>query len=133
MGEFITIAAHGQMVTATCPQCHIAHAFPMALYERAMEYSPREAFTIWCPAGHKWHYRGESDADKARRRAEQAEQANARLREERDAAQRKAASAERTAARLKKRAAAGVCPCCTRSFANMARHMRTKHPEFLKP
>lgn len=24
----------------------------------------------------------------------------------------------------------GVCPCCKRSFCNLMRHMKTKHPEF---
>jgi hypothetical protein len=24
----------------------------------------------------------------------------------------------------------GVCPCCTRSFTNLRRHMATKHPDF---
>lgn len=32
--------------------------------------------------------------------------------------------------KLKKRIAAGVCPCCNRSFQNVRRHMANKHPEF---
>lgn len=35
-------------------------------------------------------------------------------------------------ARLKKRADHGVCPCCTRSFENVRRHLATKHPEYVK-
>ena len=34
--------------------------------------------------------------------------------------------------RLKNRIAAGVCPCCNRSFVNLARHMNTKHPDYAK-
>lgn len=34
--------------------------------------------------------------------------------------------------KLRKRTSAGVCPCCTRSFSNLARHMKTKHPEQVK-
>ncbi len=34
--------------------------------------------------------------------------------------------------RLKKRAAAGVCPCCNRTFKQLAAHMKNKHPD-LKP
>lgn len=30
--------------------------------------------------------------------------------------------------RLKKRVTNGVCPCCNRTFQNLARHMKTKHP-----
>lgn len=28
------------------------------------------------------------------------------------------------------RFANGVCPCCNRSFENVARHMRTQHPDY---
>lgn len=28
------------------------------------------------------------------------------------------------------RAQGGACPCCNRTFADMARHMKTKHPDF---
>lgn len=34
--------------------------------------------------------------------------------------------------RIKNRVANGVCPCCTRTFQNLHRHMETKHPEFKK-
>lgn len=33
-------------------------------------------------------------------------------------------------AKLKKRASAGICPCCNRTVSQMARHMKSKHPEF---
>lgn len=32
-------------------------------------------------------------------------------------------------AKVKKRVGKGVCPCCNRHFANLQRHMETKHPE----
>lgn len=31
---------------------------------------------------------------------------------------------------LRKRVQNGVCPCCQRSFVQLARHMATKHPEY---
>lgn len=34
--------------------------------------------------------------------------------------------------RIKKRIAAGVCPCCNRTFQNLARHMENKHKEYSK-
>jgi hypothetical protein len=33
--------------------------------------------------------------------------------------------------KLKKRTSAGTCPCCTRTFANMAEHMKKQHPDFV--
>jgi hypothetical protein len=32
--------------------------------------------------------------------------------------------------RLKQRVAAGVCPCCNRTFTNLAEHMAGQHAEF---
>jgi chemotaxis response regulator CheB len=33
--------------------------------------------------------------------------------------------------KTKKRVANGVCPCCNRTFKQLARHMKAKHPEFV--
>lgn len=49
----------------------------------------------------------------------------------RDPSNVRAALAEAQARRLKKRAAAGTCPCCKRSFSNMATHMRKQHPAYV--
>ena len=32
--------------------------------------------------------------------------------------------------RQRKRAAAGMCPCCRRTFENVARHMESQHPGY---
>ena len=32
--------------------------------------------------------------------------------------------------RLKNRVASGVCPCCNRTFKQLAAHMSRQHPEF---
>lgn len=42
------------------------------------------------------------------------------------------AEAAREAERLRRRTAAGVCPCCNRSFVQLARHMKTKHPDHVE-
>ena len=34
--------------------------------------------------------------------------------------------------RAKKRSIAGLCPCCKRHFANLKRHIQTKHPGYCK-
>jgi hypothetical protein len=33
--------------------------------------------------------------------------------------------------RLKRRAAAGTCPCCNRTFRQLTAHIKNKHPEFM--
>lgn len=49
--------------------------------------------------------------------------------------QRRHAEHQRNAARkshrkMRDRVKNGVCPCCNRTFENLLRHMRTKHPEY---
>lgn len=95
--------------------------------------------TFFCPAGHPQHFPlGESETDKLRRERDRLKQDQAwyedRLRAEkasRELADRRAAAARGQVTKLKKRAAAGVCPCCNRTFTDLHRHMNTKHPGFI--
>jgi hypothetical protein len=43
----------------------------------------------------------------------------------------RAEKAERKVKKLTKRTAAGTCPCCQRTFSNMAEHMKHQHPQFV--
>jgi hypothetical protein len=78
-----------------------------------------------CGQGQRWS--GESDIDKVKK------ELDAETKRKMDAlaqANELRASLQKVqddAARLKKRAHAGVCPCCNRTFQNVARHMKTKH------
>lgn len=102
--------------------------------------------TFYCPFGHAsvWP-QGESEEDKLRRERDRLKQENARLeemqrmalatanaqRDQRLAAERSASAYRGQVTRLKNRAAAGVCPCCNRTFVNLRRHMAAKHAGFL--
>ena len=87
--------------------------------------------TFFCPSGHPMDYPpGESEATKLKRQLEQ-------TRNNLEAAQGQAAIAKlerdeiaRAHTRMRDRVRNGVCPCCTRSFQNLAQHMKTEHPEF---
>lgn len=113
-----------------CPVCGIEYAVDADVmrYKRNAPSGDRDRHW-YCPNGHNLVFT-ESEADKQRRRAEFAEQQNARLRDELAAAERQRAAAKGQVTRLRNRAANGVCPCCTRSFANLRRHMAAKHPDF---
>ena len=93
----------------------------------------KEHRTWYCTVcGTARQYVGKTEAEQLR-----GELAAAKQREETEKSLRKAAedalSKERAAAiAMKKRAQAGVCPCCTRTFTNVARHMKTKHPDYNK-
>jgi len=91
-----------------------------------------------CPNGHTciWH---ESETDRQRKRADQAESALKFTRVSRDAWRDQAGAAERSKAayrghltRMRNRIAAGVCPVqgCRRNFANVKAHVATQHPQW---
>lgn len=97
----------------------------------------RDHKTFYCPNGCPRAFNGPSEEEKLRKALETQKQQNAmwqddaqRARERAEAAERRASAARGQVTKLKNRAAAGVCPCCNRTFANLARHMAGKHPAF---
>src|SRR5262245_38136579 len=102
--------------------CGIALAIPSNLHAHAKE---RKDFAVYCPVGHQFIY---SDTYEERLWKEQR-----RHQATRDllAHEEKSHAATRGhLTRQRKRAQAGVCPCCNRTFQQLARHMKSQHPEF---
>lgn len=128
-----------------CYKCAIPFSVP-AEYKAHLRSSQEQFF---CPNGHPQCY-SVSTEDVLRKKLEAQEQAAAqevaRLKARAFAAQEQAAGwqkqwenqlqeKKKVAAKLKrveKRIANGVCPCCNRTFADLARHMQSKHPEQAK-
>ena len=95
--------------------------------------------TFYCPNGHSNFYPQKDEAAKQRERADGLEQrlkyALARATSAEDQAQaaeysRRAQKAVNT--KLRKRIAAGVCPCCNRTFQDLLRHMKGQHPDYVE-
>lgn len=116
-----------QMTDMECGECGIQFSVP----ETWRAHRQRTGNSWYCPNGHSRVYR-ESDDEKARKNLAAEKQRHAqtlaRLNDA-EAAERKAQSEMK---RMKKRAAAGVCPCCNRTFQSLQRHMISKHPEYIK-
>jgi len=127
--------------TVTCPTCGILYAVPQRLVSSAkrwrMDRRDGRGWTLCCPIGHTWGWSGPNAEEKLREQLqaerEYAARQTARLDQMTSAErhQRAAKSRALTAHRkLKARVAAGVCPCCTRTFQNLARHMERQHPDY---
>jgi hypothetical protein len=113
-----------ELVLVECYSCAIVYGIPQMM--ETMLLSKREKASTYCPNGHVWHYVGQSDAEKLAA-------AKARLTATEDQLQAAERAAKRNRAeitRLRKRAENGVCPCCSRTFVQLARHMKAKHPEY---
>lgn len=117
-----------EMAQIQCYECSMPFWVPKYFQAQCLERKAGKSF--FCPNGHRQHYTGESDLEKERRARQRAEQENARLAEQAVKAERAREQAEASLRRHQRRAAAGACPCCKRTFSNMARHMKSKHPDF---
>lgn len=124
----MTIFTHLQ-----CPMCGTHYGLDTNFYEAQKSGRGKG----WhCPNGHQLVVR-ESDADKWRREAERLKQQLAYKddtiqyqKTRAQAAERQVSAAKGQITKLKKRAKGGTCPCCKRTFQNMAEHMKTQHPDF---
>lgn len=91
----------------------------------------------YCQCG--WGYSNNSENEKLKReleaekkRKEWAQQEARNEQERRERAERQLTAQKGVTTRLKNRVSKGVCPCCTRSFTNLHRHMTTQHPDYTK-
>ena len=124
----------GQFISP-CWKCKCEVWLPTPLY-KAAKHSSRIVFC--CAYGHEAVFtEEETEADKLRRERDRLKQDAARKDENIEFLQRsvfklkeEAAAAKLDTVRARKRALMGTCPCCHRTFRQMALHMRNKHPEF---
>lgn len=111
-----------------CGKCGVEQYVPKHWLD-----SKREGKTgFYCINGHCRVFR-ESESDRLRRELDKLTQDAARLEDEKRAADARARQAEDRERRLKRRISAGTCPCCQRTVSSLARHMKTKHPDYGKP
>jgi len=117
--------------TMRCPSCGMVYAMPQAWKERLfVRFNRGEKDVQWyCPQGHVIVFTSESELDRIRRERDQLKQDNARLDEIAMENHREAVRVQKELKRQARRAAAGVCPCCHRTFSQLARHMATEHPD----
>jgi hypothetical protein len=111
----------------TCDTCGIEFAVPKSWNQRRVQ----DHEWWFCPNGHKWQYLQESDLTKETRELELRLQAV--INEERHralVAEKERDSERRKRRKIEKRIAAGVCPCCNRTFEDLHRHMATKHKHY---
>lgn len=125
-GSGYVFTTTGTLETMICGECGI----PFAMPEELLDWARKTPSVTWyCPNGHSRHFPGRTMEQKLRD-AKEREQATRELLEHE---QRSNAATRGHLTRKKKqleRVANGVCPCCSRHFTNLERHMTTKHPDF---
>lgn len=123
-----------KFVFSNCITCGVSYSVPEPMWNKQQE---KGGFHHCCNGHSQGWDKEDSGIEILRRERNRLKQQAARLKDESRTNLELARSNERTAAaykgqvtKLKKRAKHGVCPCCNRSFQNLARHMESRHPNF---
>lgn len=127
-GSTLTVQTSTEFFIETCCNCGVM----FAMTSEFKNERNRDKCTFYCPNGHGQSYVGKTDAQlrkEAEARATAAEDQRRAAERELQRVERDLMAAQAEAKRQAKRASAGVCPCCNRSFVQLARHMKSKHPE----
>jgi hypothetical protein len=122
-----------RLTQMNCGECGGTYA----INERYREQKYKESGFWHCPYCQcSWGYsegenaRLKQQVEQARNnekwQRERAERANERA----DQQARRAAAARGQVTKIKRRVANGVCPCCKRTFSDLARHMAGQHPDY---
>lgn len=125
------------LITEQCCNCGTVFAMSEALVAQRRS----DGGWFWCPSGHQQHY-AQSTEDQLRASRAEAERLKAQIARERESAnkerdglldelngtRRSLAATKGQLTRARKRAIAGVCQFCNRHFANVERHVHSKHP-----
>lgn len=117
-----------------CASCGVKFGFPDDLDESLR----KTGNTFYCPNGHSNVYR-KTTADLLREQLAQKEQEKVSLQQrvnywvsEHNNQYEEKVKVEKKLKRTEKRILNGVCPCCNRTFKDLAAHIKTKHPESIK-
>jgi len=124
MSQVVTLAG-APHVLWQCKTCGVLATCPEVVYDQHRA----EGGFHFCPNGHSWGWSKENcEREELRRERDRLKQQVAARDDEvaRQIAMRK--QIEGKLGRVTKRINHGVCPCCNRTFGNLARHMKSKHP-----
>lgn len=111
-----------------CPTCGIF----FAVTEEFEKRRTNDGKSFYCPHGHSMSY-GDTTRDKLKREQEKTARLVSQLDQKRAAleyTERRRRAVKGQLTKVKKRVANGVCPCCNRTFSDLAAHMSTKHPGY---
>jgi DNA repair exonuclease SbcCD ATPase subunit len=123
-----TITYGGTLIVTSC-WCGIRLGVPRELYDLANRQKNKG---IYCPVGHAFVFNNtlEEQLEEQKRETKRARQREDAVRDLLTHEEHSHRATRGHMTRIKKRVAAGVCPCCNRSFKDLARHMAGQHPDY---
>lgn len=129
-----TITVSTDLNVRVCPSCSGVYAITNAYFNEAKRIGGfKKPWT--CPYCKEERGFGEGENDKLKKQIEELASNAEYFRKGRDAALQEADHFRKSRDGMKgalckerKRIVNGACPCCNRTFANLASHMKSKHP-----
>lgn len=116
----------------TCYSCTVHFGVTGELYGNRK----RDGRSFWCPNGHEQAFI-ETEATRLQKKNKTlldqrnyAEMMRKRAEDEAATAKKQKAAIKGQLTKTRNRIAHGVCPCCHRTFKQLAAHMTNKHPDF---
>lgn len=116
----------------TCCTCGIPFGMPDYHKKKLL----REGGTFHCPNGHGQHY-NDPEIPKLKKQLKEVERQAALVeswykaeQDDHEYTRRRLSATKGVLTKTKKRVTNGACPCCSRHFTNLQRHMTTKHPDY---
>ena len=114
-----------------CWKCGCRFGVPSQLYDKVANKCDGELHCIGCGVANVWRVNRDKKRIKELEVKLEWEVRNANMqREARKAAESSLIATKGVVTRMKRRVGAGMCPCCKRTFHQLAAHMKMKHPEF---
>jgi hypothetical protein len=119
--------------TICCCVCGVTFAIGETFNSKLQETGNE----FYCPNGHKQHYGSlleklRAEVDAAKREAQRQRENFFEEQRRHEATSKRLRTTKKSFENLQKRTAAGVCPCCQRTVSQLARHMQSKHADFVK-
>lgn len=125
MGTVLSFSHSNNVESLTCGNCGMV--FWVA--QHWLKEKRDTGGEFHCPNGHTRVFK-ESETDRLRKQLAAKEEELARERTRSEQKDRTNAALRGQVTKIKTRVQHGVCPCCNRTFQQLARHMATKHPDW---
>lgn len=114
-----------RLVDESCVSCGTPYAVEATLWQKLKDYGGR----FYCPNGHSQSYTT-PELQKAQQRIKSLEAWSKTQENQIQQEKYQHAATKGKLTKFKNRVAAGVCPCCNRTFQNLQRHMTGQHPNY---
>lgn len=109
-----------------CGSCGVQFALTETMFKKLK----RNKKFFYCVNGCYIHFYGESEEERLGKALTYERARVSQKQEQLQQVNRSRAALKGQVTKIKRRIGRGICPCCSRTFVNLGRHMSLKHPDW---